>query len=193
MEPLEQLAILNEPACCKDGEFYCRNSPSNSSHPKCNDCRLSPAVDPLLGIKTQHWKPISSRYKHHVLEQEKHDAKRLKTLARQEARKTKDPSRQARNRAAERAERRTEQAIIKSTKNSGRSNRDGDHVFNDKITLDTKLQSNAVNPVVNLQELDKVRSDARRSGKQAGALVIQNKTGRSVVVFDLADFAAAWK
>ena len=170
----------------------CKNSPSNSSTPRCNDCRLSPGVNPLVGITSHYWHPVGKQ-KHPVLEQEKRNAKRLKTLARQEARKAKDPSRQARNRAAERAERRTEQAIIKSTKNSGRSNRDGDHVFNDKITLDTKLQSNAVNPVVNLQELDKVRSDARRSGKQAGALVIQNKTGRSVVVFDLADFAAAWK
>ena len=186
MEPLHSLAILNEPAACKEG-LFCRNSPSNSSASKCNDCRLSPGA-PYF-IRTEHWHPTNSKFKHPVLVEEKRHAKRMQALERQAERKAKDPARKARIRAAERAEKRTEQDIIKSTRNSGRMNRDGDHVLGSGITLDTKLQSTTENPVVHLHELDKVRADAKRSGQKVGGLAIKNKHGRGVIVFDIADYA----
>ena len=193
MQPLESLAILNKPAACKEAE-HCRNSPSHSSAPRCNSCRLSPIAGTgvFMGVFPSEWHAVGKQ-KHPVLEKEKRDAKRQKASDRQKARKAKDPHRQAHLRAAARAERQTEQAIIKSTRNSGRINRDGDHVVGDNITLDTKLQSGAENPVVHLHELDKVRLDAKRNGKVVGALCIRNKAGRGVIVLDENDFALSLK
>jgi hypothetical protein len=190
MEPLHSLAIIKEPAACKEGDF-CRESPSNSTHSKCNYCRLSPAnkTGILAGVFPSEWHPINSKHKHPILEKEKRDANRRKVLERQQIRKNKDRDRKAVQQSAKKAEQLTQKAIIKATRNSGRTNRDGDHLFANDIVLDTKLQSRAESPVVHLHELDKVRTDAKRHNKIAGALVIRNKTGRGVVVFDLSDFA----
>lgn len=187
MEPLQSLAIVNQPTACKEGE-HCTNSPSNSSsRAKCNDCRLSPGISPLISLTTHHWKPTSHRFIHPVLEKEKRDGKRKKALARQAVRKAKDPAKQARVRAASRAERKTNNAIIKATVNSGRLNRDGDHLLAGDIVLDTKLQSGAENPTVNLHELDKVRADSARNGRRLGALILRNRNGRGVVCIDERD------
>lgn len=188
MEPLQLLAIVNEPAACKEGDF-CRESPSNSHRPKCNSCRLSPANERgvLAGVFPSEWKPVSHRHKHPVLEKEKRDAKRQKALARQAVRKAKDPAKQARAREAERAERRTNAKIISATRNSGRINRDGDHLYHSDIVLDTKQQSTAKDPIIHLHELDKVRNDAVRNGRRCGCLVLRNKYGRGVVVIDERD------
>jgi len=74
-------------------------------------------------------------------------------------------------------------------KNSGRSNKDGDHVAAGEITLDTKLQSKRTNPVILLHELVKVGEDARRAGNWMGALVLRNMNGIGVVAIAEADFA----
>jgi hypothetical protein len=160
-EPLATLTILNnEIKPCKEGPF-CMNGPSLAgTGALCRDCRLSPIYWGIAIQPTRHyWKPISHTYYHPVLQQEKRDAKRRKSIAKREAEKAKDPTKQARSRAAARAERKTDRAIIHATKNSGRSNKDGDHVLFGNITLDTKQQSQRDNPVVSLHELDKVRQD----------------------------------
>lgn len=187
--PLSVFAITTEPVACIEGE-KCVNSPSHSfdHKSKCNDCRFSPRA-PYF-IRTHHWKPVDPRFKHRKLEEEKRHAKREETIARAEARKAKDPAKQARVRAAAKAERNTNARIIKATRNSGRVNRDGDHLLFDSVVVDTKLQSTATEPVIHLRELDKVRQDARRNGRCCGALCLQNKTGRGVIVVDAADFAA---
>jgi len=187
-EPLQSLTILtNEIKPCKEGTM-CANSPFHSLHPLCRDCRLSPIYWGIAIQPSKHyWKSVNPRWKHQILEKEKRDAKRRKTIAKREAEKAKDPAKQARSRAAERAERKTNASIIKSTRNSGRVNKDGDHLLDDRITLDTKLQSQNENPVVNLHELDKVRRDARNNTKLLGGLVIRNKSGRGVVVIDERD------
>ena len=187
-EPLESLTILNnEVACCSEGPF-CNNGPSHSIQPKCPDCRLSP--NSYLGTTRHYWKSIDRKHYHPVLEKEKRDAKRRKTIEHREAEKAKDPARKARQRAAQRAERRTNAEIIKSTRNSGRLNRDGDHLFGNNVVIDTKLQSTATNPVVHLYELDKVRADAKRNGRYCGILCIRNKSGRAIIAIDASDFAA---
>lgn len=187
-DPLEILAN-NIVTPCKQGES-CRNSPSNSHRPKCNSCRLSPDNEygVLAGVFPSEWLGMGG-VKNVVLEKEKRDSKRAKAIDRQKARKAKDPAKQAVLAKAERAERRTNAKIIKATRNSGRVNRDGDHLYADHIVLDTKLQSTTEHPVVRLHELDKVREDAKRNGRTAGALVLRNKFGRGVVVIDEADFA----
>jgi predicted phage gp36 major capsid-like protein len=111
-------------------------------------------------------------------------AARLK--ARADERRNKDRKRQEVARIARRTEKRTQDAVIKATSNSGRTARNGDHLYLDKITLDTKHQARS-NPVVFLSELEKVRADAKRIGSQAGALVISNDMNRRVVVFALED------
>lgn len=186
-EPLELITIANNlPGPCREGSF-CANGPSYSLHSRCVECRLS--SNPYLGAVRHFWKPISHTYTHPVLEKEKREAKRAKTIEREKARKAKDPTRQARLRKAERAERKTNSRIIKATRNSGRVNRDGDHLLFDTIVLDTKLQSTAENPVVHLHELDKVRNDAKRNQKAIGALCLQNRSGRAVIVIEASDFA----
>lgn len=187
-EPLELLAIVKEPTACTEGEF-CRNSPSHSLKPKCNSCRLGPDNQRgvLAGVFPSEWRPVDPRHKHPVLEKEKRNVKLEKAVARQKARKAKDPARQARLAQAERAERRTNAQIIKSTRNSGRVNRDGDHLYAGNIVLDTKQQSTTKDPVIRLHELDKVRNDSARNGRLFGALVIRNKYGRGVVVIDERD------
>jgi hypothetical protein len=186
---LELFAIVNPPKPCKEGTM-CKNSPFHDLHPKCNDCRLSPVFWGMAIVPKDHqWKPVSKRWKNAILEKEKRDANRRKVLERQQVRRNKDRDRQAILKSAAQAESRTQKEIIKATRNSGRVNRDGDHLLFGRITLDTKLQSGAENPTVKLQELDKVRNDAKRSGNPIGGLCIKNKNGRSIVVFDLRDVA----
>jgi K+/H+ antiporter YhaU regulatory subunit KhtT len=91
-------------------------------------------------------------------------------------------------RKAAKAEKTTEQNIIRSTVNSGRSNKDGDHIAAGSITLDTKMQSTRTDMVVHLEELSKVRDDATRAGNSVGGLVLRNKFGVGVVVIREDDF-----
>lgn len=185
--PLEKLITSNDHIACKEGT-RCKSSPSFSSKPLCNTCRLSPAINVFTISKEHHWKPTQPGYKHPILEQEKRDYKHGKAIARAAEKKAKDPARQQINKAAARAEKRTEREIIKSTKNSGRSNKDGDHVSKGKFAMDTKLQSTRDNPIVNLSELDKIRSQAKANGLVLGALVIRNSAGRGVIVIDERDW-----
>jgi hypothetical protein len=182
---LETLTILNNQQIpCTEGAM-CSNSPINSLYPRCNECRLSPNL--LLSAPRHYWKPRFRNAKHPILEKEKQDAKHGKAIAKREAEKAKDPTKQARAREAARAERKTNAQIIKSTRNSGRVNKDGDHILFERITLDTKLQSKTEHPVVNLHELDKVRRDAKNANQLVGGLLIRNKNGRGVLVIDEED------
>jgi hypothetical protein len=136
-----------------------------------------------------YWRPINRQIAHPVLRAEKREAARLKLQQRVAARRDKDRGRQEVLRKAERAERQTEQSIIKATVNSGRQKQDGDHISMGRIVLDTKHQSRRDNPVVMLEQLEKVRADARRNGYSLGALVLRNKHGRGVVVIAEEDYA----
>jgi hypothetical protein len=132
------------------------------------------------------WRSIVKGTKHPQLIKEKKETREAIRKMQIDKRKAKDKSRRATAKAAERAERKTEQEIIKATRNSGRIARDGDHVFGGNITLDTKKQDNFY-PTVILTELEKVRADSRRAGTIAGGLVIVNCMDRRVVVFALED------
>ena len=172
----------------------CLNSPKNTNLPKCAICKLSPVFNGTCGDTPgvgSHWRPHVKGLKHPVLEQWKREAsiQRREMLAL--ARKNKDHRRQAVLHAAELCEKLTEK-VITSTVNSGRKLRDGDHV-SFGVTLDTKQQSQRLVPVVHWHELDKVRRDAKRSGKAVGGLVIHANNGRAVVVFALEDYATLMK
>ena len=125
------------------------------------------------------------RYKHPVIEREKLEASRAKKQASFDKRQGVDRKRRA---VVKRAAR-SEAAVITATKNSGRSFKDGDFTAAGGITLDNKDQSQLVNPVVRLDELQKVRLDAQRAGHPIGGLVLRNKFGVGVVVFMEKDFA----
>jgi hypothetical protein len=182
--PLDSLVVIpnKEDRCSSD--LRCVNSPCHNASPRCSECRLSPNNQ---WSSISYWKPLDSKDRHPVLEKEKRDEKRRKAIERQTKRQAKDPTKQARLRASARAERKTNSEIIKSTRNSGRINRDNDHVFDNSLSLDTKNQSNSENPIVHLHELDKARRDAKRAGYPVGGLVIRNKSGRGIVVFDEKD------
>lgn len=153
---------------------------------KCLFCRLAPGNENLA---RDYFKPVDGRSKHPVLREEKHQKARAKTAESIQKRLSRDRGRQKVQRQAARAEKATERNIIAATKNSGRSNRDGDHTAAGFITLDTKNQSQREHPVVLLSELSKVQSDARNAGNSIGGLVLRNKHGVGVVVFYEQDFA----
>ena len=80
----------------------------------------------------------------------------------------------------------TEQRV-KDTLNSGRINRDGDLKTSD-LVIDVKLQSSRANPIILIEEFDKVQIDARRGNKKHGVLIIENNNGRRFVVMSEALF-----
>ncbi len=169
--------LVNEAGPCAEAE-HCHNAPL-----ACESCRLSPGGGPGL----RWWPKLDA--KHPVLEAEKKQAKLAKVKAIAVKRAGRDRGRMAVQKQAQAAEKRTERNIIHATLNSGRANQDADHVSAGRITLDTKLQSKRIHPLVKLGQLDKVREDAKRAGMLLGALVLRNSTGRGVVVLDEDDYA----
>lgn len=89
-------------------------------------------------------------------------------------------------------------AILKKTQkkdffshtiNSGRANRDVDHVMHQgEIRLDSKHQSKLLNHQVKLSELEEARNKAHKFNSNLGGLILFNKEARSVVVFDYEDW-----
>jgi hypothetical protein len=136
---------------------------------------------------THYWSPTpparKAKVKHSQLEAEKRQLKIHKHNIKLTQKNNRDKTKRKVSRLAKQAEKQTEKQIIHATKNSGRSNKDGDHVLYENITLDTKLQSTRMNPVVSFSELEKVRKDATRAGMVAGGLLIRNKHGVGVIVF----------
>jgi K+/H+ antiporter YhaU regulatory subunit KhtT len=173
---------------CEVGRTWCLNSVEHAGElrQKCTFCRLAPGN---VGLSGQYWKGTTAKMQHPVLREEKRNAAQVRTQTARHARLARDPGKRRVLRKAVRAETRTEHVIIQATRNSGRANRDGDHVVGGQITLDTKLQSTRDNPVVLLTELAKVREDARRAGTPIGGLVLRNKYDVGVVVFLEQDFA----
>ena len=169
---------------------FCKNSPANApgAMVRCPMCRLASGNEEY---SHHFWAPLpilqGFNRKHVVLEAEKKAASRNRRAAKANARNNRNRAKVSLLKKAVKAEQATESSIIKSTKNSGRSNQDGDHKMGE-LALDTKLQSTVVHPVVNLEELDKIRSQAEKNGLSAGGLVIHNKHGRKVVVFAWEDF-----
>lgn len=175
--------LVNSGGPCSE-DVRCSNSPTHTTSFRCGDCRLSSG-----GGASVFWWPMKSADKHPVLEKEKRDRKFAEALIKSVKKAKRDPNKIALLKQAVRAEQQTDRNIIHATKNSGRSNKDGDHVHAGKVTLDTKLQSTRVNPVVLVSQIDKVRSDAKRAGMLVGALVLRNQNGRGFVVMDEKDYA----
>jgi hypothetical protein len=178
---IQQLAAEIE-ECEQAGD--CLNSRANRGEQfQCTYCRLAKSG----GGPMVCWKPWKKGTEHPVLVEEKKQASRAKREARAQKRRSKSRPKQSLLKRAARAEKTTElnfnNAVV-STVNSGRSNKDGDHTLAGRVTLDTKMQSGNVHPVVNLAELDKVIEDAKRAGNIMGGLVIRNKFDRGVIVFD---------
>jgi hypothetical protein len=164
----------------------CLNSPVHRPEQlQCRFCKLAVAG----GGPMNCWKPWAAGAPHPKLAAEKKQAAQDRRETQAQKRKAVSRPKQALARKAARAEKQTETNFIAATRNSGRIAKDGDQVQVGRITLDTKLQTGNIHPVVHLDELDKVRADARRGGNPIGALVLRNKHGRAVVVFDESDYA----
>ncbi len=180
----------HEVTSCDQGKI-CRNSVENLGlgSNKCFLCRLAPGNAGKDGLPN-YWKPIPSMtfMQHPVLRQEKIDACIEKAKSKRQQRKDRDQKKRKVARVAAAAEKQTEANFIKATKNSGRSNRDGDHVAVGFITMDTKHQDRE-HPLVSLIELEKVRKDARNAGNTYGALILRNTKGYGVVAMEESDFA----
>jgi hypothetical protein len=165
----------------------CLNSPQQrgEEQAECRHCKLANSG----GGSLNYWRPWQRGLQHPKLIVEKREAGKARRAAAQEKRGKRDRAKMDVQRKARNAERQTNRSIIENTRNSGRIAKDGDHVSAGRIGLDTKMQSGNENPVVHLVELDKVREDARRGGNPIGGLVLRNKHGRGVVVFDEVDYS----
>jgi hypothetical protein len=152
---------------------------------KCGICRFAP--DNVAQVS--YWRPADGKEKHPAAVALKQEKKKQRLVDLRTKKQGTDKNRTALLKLAAKAEQQTEWNLIRATKNSGRSNRDGDHVAAGQITLDTKLQSTREHPVVKLEELAKVREDAKNAGNSIGALVLRNKHGVGVVAIAEADFA----
>jgi hypothetical protein len=164
----------------------CMNSPVHRGpQAQCVNCKFADQMPGLMNF----FKPWNPKLLHPKVQQLKQDRKTARQAAAQAKRDGKDRGKQKLQVKARQAEATTNRRIIRATRNSGRTAKDADHVHAGRITIDTKLQSNAENPRVLLAELDQVRADARRAGNPLGALILRNKHGRGVVVFDEEDYA----
>jgi hypothetical protein len=173
---------------CEFGETNCKNSSyyKEDVQLKCVLCSLAPGNEEL---KFNYWKPVSLNIKHPVLEAQKVKTRMDKAKHKSFIKLNVDKSKQANFKRAAVAEAKTNKVLdVDATKNSGRVHKDGDHSGAGFITLDTKLQSKNVNPIINLDELQKVRSDAGRAGNPIGGLVLRNKHNVGTVVFLESDF-----
>src|SRR5271166_5224971 len=172
---------------CPTFSVHCDNSPqaAGEANTKCALCRLSP--DNAGKDMAHYWFPtaearVAGLTKHPDLVREKFEARCKKRRDKLAKKRMRDPKKRKISRLAANAEKSTEKHIIHATKNSGRRNKDGDHVQANMITLDTKLQTTRENPVIFLGELEKVREDAMRAGSLVGGLVIRNKHNVGCVV-----------
>jgi hypothetical protein len=165
----------------------CRNGLADRR--TCVLCRFDD-LDP--GIENRYW-PLEKAIKHPKLEAEKAAKKREKAYAQLAARQARNKGKQVLQAKARKAEAATERNIIKSTKNSGRVNCDGDHTAAGFFALDTKLQTTRETPQIKWTELQKIRSQAAANSKPVGALVVRGKSGRAVVVIDEDDFGKVLK
>lgn len=169
----------------------CTNSPQHTRFPKCSNCKLSPCHAESTLLLGNYWKPITKGLKHPAIVKKKKEASINRRNSRIETRKAKDKGRQKVLVNASKAEELTEK-VIQSTVNSGRKLMDGDHT-SFGVTLDTKNQSHRVEPVIHWDELDKVRKDAKRSGKAVGGLVLHSSNKRAAVVIALEDWVMLMK
>jgi len=180
MNGLLQLAGKAEP--CEEQDD-CKNRPSDNG----DFCRYCRFASQFPG-RYDRWSPVEgSSKKHPAIMRQKRASKQDKRRVAAEAKAGRDKSRMEVQRLARAAEKRTEK-VITSTYNSGRSNKDGDHVLEGSITMDTKNQMNNIHPVVKIGELIKVTQDAVRAGQSFGALCIRNKYKQGVVVMFEEDF-----
>jgi hypothetical protein len=166
-------------AICKNSEDL--SGPAN----KCAYCRLAPGQETF---DRDYFRPLSPLNKHPQLLKEKNDKKFQIQKDRIAKRQNRNTSKMRISWKAEKSEKSAENRLVKATKNSGRSNRDGDLTAAGFIGLDNKLQTKNTEPVVHLDELDKARADAKRGGMLVGGLVIETKNGVSVTVFKTEDF-----
>lgn len=180
---MEVLAI----APCNVGD-QCRNSVhiAGFGEGKCGICRLSP-TGPTAG--TNFWKPVIPGTKHPEVVAAKKKAQKDRAGEVLMKKRAVDKGKRKILVKAVLAEKQTERNLIHATRNSGRTNKDGDHVAAGEITLDTKLQSKRDNPIVLLSQIVKVGEDARRAGNWMGVLVLRNRNGIGVVAMAEADFA----
>lgn len=183
MSLISELSGVSEPC---DAFAQCENQPLVGVPIRaCDQCKFAKR----LGGRSNRWAPYKPGLKHPLVVQAKRAQKREADQVKQDRKRNRDRAKMRVLSLAARAEKQTDRNIIKATKNSGRTNRDGDHVMAGQITLDTKLQTTRLNPVVQVAELEKVRADARRGGNSIGALVLRNENGHGFVVLAEEDFA----
>lgn len=176
--------LSGEPEAC-DAAAGCQNQPLLGVPSACGDCRFAKK----LGGRFNRWVPVTKGEKHPNIVKETRDRKRAEAATKLQQKRGRDRGKMRILSLARMAERQTDRNIIKATKNSGRTNRDADHVMAGRITLDTKLQTGRLNPVVQVAELERARRDALRAGNSIGGLVLRNQNGHGFVVLAEEDFA----
>lgn len=138
---------------------------------RCWRCRFS-GID----FGENCYDPIDKNVKHPQIELEKKQRKESKKLERRQAKEAIDKSRKA---IVKNAAKREE--AVHKTLNSGRINKDADF-STDELSLDLKTQSTRINPVISVDEFNKLQNDANRAGKRHGVLIVENSLGNRFYV-----------
>lgn len=120
--------------------------------------------------------PIVKNIKHPIILERKENFKREKKEVSRLEKQQKNRERSALIKKATKIEEK-----VKSTLNSGRINNDGDLKTED-LVIDVKLQSTRKDPVISVDEFEKVNTDCLRAGKRYGILCIENKDGKRFYV-----------
>ena len=172
--------------CAVDAECLNSIKLAGMMRSSCGLCRLS--VNGFSG-QTIYWKPVDGHSQHPAVVAAKLARKQAFLKEKKAKRLLVNKDKKLLQVRAEKAERQTETNFIKATKNSGRTHKDGDQVAYSQVTIDTKLQSKCIHPVVRLDELAKVREDAQRGGNSLGVLMLRNRHGIGVIAIAESDFA----
>lgn len=122
------------------------------------------------------YQPILRDIKHPIAESIKQEKKLAKKREKQFEKQAKSRERSSLIKKAAKVEEK-----VKSTLNSGRINSDGDLKTED-LVIDVKLQSTRKDPIISVDEFEKVNTDCLRAGKRHGILCIENKEGKRFYV-----------
>lgn len=141
---------------------------------RCFNCAFD--GDRYSSYGTNLYLPIDRGIEHPILIERKLARKEEKKREKQIEKQQKSKERSALIKKAAKVEEK-----VKSSLNSGRVNRDGDLQTND-LVIDVKLQTTRKDPVISVDEFDKVNADCLRAGKIHGILCIENKDGRRFYV-----------
>lgn len=171
---------------CVVFESGCSHSSFNGKNGDCGMCRYYPSN---FGSGGNYFKPDANcKFKIHPIQEQLNKEKKISRRKENlEKRLNRDKDRSKVIKKAARQEKKTSAIYLRATTNSGRLNQDGDFKLGDAL-IDIKYQSTRLNPVILLEEFNKVGADCKRNGYIYPVLILRNSSGVGFAVLDEFDY-----